>query len=83
MGRKITLSRGGTNERTIEINEVEIPDIWWLISEFKLAGEGKKGLKFSPENCRGIGESLSTLWHNAYDLKRHIQEEGIYADKRP
>ena len=66
MKREITLAKGGTSERTIDISRVEIPDLWHVAMHLK----GSK----DPVDVRRA-EMILECWHLAHDLKRHIQEE--------
>ena len=54
----ITLSKGGTAERTVPLSSISIPDVWNI--SFTL-----------PE---GQGELVRELWHLCHDLKRHIED---------
>lgn len=59
---KVTLSKKGSNERTVEIHTLEIPDLWHLHLWLK----GQRG---------DASEMVLNTWHLAHDLKRHIMEQ--------
>lgn len=56
---KVTLSKGGTMERTVEVSEIIIPDLWHIA----LNQESKEAK-----------DAILEVWHIAHDLKRHIEE---------
>jgi len=72
MDKTITLSKGGEAERTRDINEITIPDLWhiamWLQDEAKQRG---LPLKLS---LKRNAEMILETWNLAHDLKRHIEE---------
>jgi hypothetical protein len=51
---KITLSKGGTNERKIEVSKIKVPDLWHVA----LAQEHKEWK-----------EAILECWHLAHDLR--------------
>jgi len=55
---KVTLNKGGTQEKTLLISKIQVPDLWHLAQTQK--GEIKK--------------LILDCWGLANDLKRHIQE---------
>ncbi len=58
----ITLSKGGTKESQVEIDQIQIPDLWHI---------GQSGNAINQRERKMILE----CWHLAHDLKRHIIEE--------
>lgn len=58
----ITLSKGGTRERTVKLESLHIPDAWGFAFALK---------KTDPRS----GQSIDELWHLAHDLKRHALEQ--------
>jgi hypothetical protein len=52
----ITRSRGGTQERTVDINDITIPDLW----------------NYAQRQEEPIRSELLELWHLCHDLKRSI-----------
>ena len=66
----ITLNKGGTAEKTIDLSGHNIPDLWhiamWLQEESKT--QDNKALAIS-------ADKILETWHLAHDLKRHILEE--------
>ena len=63
---KVTLSRGGSGEKTVPISQVQIPDLWHLAQAVRTS----KKLWAGQEACDLILE----VWSRAHDLKNHIQE---------
>ena len=65
---KVTLSKDGTKKRTVDINEIEIPDMWHHIPYIRQCSD-------IPEQERNeMAEEILECWHLAHDLKRHIVE---------
>lgn len=61
----VTLSKGGTAERTVKVKDIDIPDLWhiaMLLSDQKVVN--------------GLGEAASDkvleVWHLAHDLKKAL-----------
>ena len=57
---KVTMNKGGTHEKVVEISKIQIPDLFNFAIQFK-----KKN--------RDIGKAILELWSLAHDLKNHIQ----------
>ena len=55
---KITLSKGGTNERKVELSSIRIPDLWHIAQ--RLDAEDK--------------ELVLKCWHLARDLKNALED---------
>lgn len=58
----ITLSKGGTAERAVKLETLEIPDVWNYAQSLK---------KTDPH----MALMIDRLWHTAHDLKRHALEQ--------
>jgi hypothetical protein len=58
----ITLSKGGTKQRTVKLETLHIPDAWGFAFELK-----KTDAK--------SGQAIDELWHLAHDLQRHALEQ--------
>ena len=71
---KVTLKKGGTGERTIEIGSLEIKDMWHIAAAIR------GGVNFSKAPM-GDNEILSDgvleVWGIAHDLKKHIIEKEL------
>lgn len=63
--KMVTLCRGGLEEKTLSIEEIEIPDLWHIAMAMK---KGKIWLGMERD-----AEWVLKTWHFAHDLKRHIQ----------
>lgn len=67
---KITLAKGGTAEKTVELKEIVIPDLWKVAQIKELEGYtlGDKSVK----------EAIIEGWHLAHDLLNTLRaiEEG-------
>lgn len=61
---QIILSKGGTKERTVSIDDAEclVPDMWHIINYFKD--------KDKPE----VANEIDKCWKLCHDFKKHIQE---------
>ncbi len=69
MSKNVTMAKGGSDEKTLPIEEIQIADLWhcaMTLQEGK-AGRGKQAQK-------ALAEQILSVWHLAHDLKRHIQE---------
>lgn len=57
----ITLSKGGSGERTEKLETLQIPDCYCIVQTIK--------------KCDPVaGKMLNDCWHLAHDLKRHALE---------
>ena len=56
----VTLSKGGTNERIVDLSKVHIPDLWHIAQGMKEAGR--------PESAEAVLE----VWRLAHDLQKYI-----------
>ena len=63
---KVTLSKGGTGEKTKTISQVNIPDLWHIAEAIRKNGKVADG--------PGCAELILECWSRAHDFKRHIQE---------
>lgn len=63
---KITLSKGGSKERKVELSKIVIPDLWHIAQ-----GQGKE---WSPEGAEIAKKEILECWHLCHDLKRHIED---------
>lgn len=57
---KITLSKGGTKEKTLNANDVQIPDLWHLARSVRQS------------HGNDAEDAILECWHIAHDLKNHI-----------
>lgn len=62
---EVTLSKGGTKERTLPINQIRIHDLWHMVVEMEQSDDSA---------IRKQGELINEVWLIAHDLKRHIEE---------
>lgn len=67
---KITLSKGGTAERTLELSAISIPDLWKIAHAPGLL----PGLKDCTLGDKSAQELIVECWHIAHDLKRTLGE---------
>ena len=60
---RITLAKGGTAERVVDIKELQVPDLWHIGMELK-------------DGCTGpcAGDRVLECWHLCHDLLRHIRD---------
>jgi hypothetical protein len=66
---QITLNKGGTAEKTVEAESLQIPDLWHIADWL----DGEAITKKRPE-LANQAEKIREAWHIAHDLKRHIIE---------
>jgi len=62
----VTLSKGGTKERTVPVSEIEIPDMWHISQAVRRTQEIALSQK--------AADLILEVWHLAHDLKKHIEE---------
>ena len=58
----ITLNKGGTAERTIDSQAIDVPNLWYVATRLREA-----------ENIKDA-QLVMDCWHLAHDLKHHIQD---------
>jgi hypothetical protein len=73
--RTISRAKGGTAEREEAINEIEIPDLWFLIQGMK------QGIVISKREGKRLVGAIEETWLLAHDLKKHIQQPSPQEDK--
>jgi len=69
---KITLSKGGTEERTVEARDITVPDLWHVAMFLKDYAKTTP----NPLMLQKAADEILETWHLAHDLLRHIKEEG-------
>jgi len=62
-----TRSKGGTAEREEIISQIQVPDLWHMISHVR------DGVTLVPAYRTQIADAMLECWHLAHDLKRHLQ----------
>ena len=62
-----TRSKGGTAEREELISQIQVPDLWGMISHLKDGGTLNKVSRTQ------IADAMFETWHLAHDMKRHLQ----------
>ena len=62
---KITLAKGGTAEREVDVQEIQVPDLWHVAM----------ALKDDPSYDNRAADMILETWHLAHDMKRHLQEQ--------
>ena len=65
-----TRSKGGTAEREEIISQIQVPDLWHMISHVR------DGVTLVPAYRTQIADAMLECWHLAHDLKRHAQSNG-------
>lgn len=63
----VTLSKGGSAERTVAAIDIQVPDLWHIAMHLKREG------------AESQGEKVLECWHLCHDLLRHIQESETLA----
>lgn len=64
---KVTRSVGGTNERTVPISQITIPNLWHIAECIRKTGRVADG--------PACAQLISECWYIAHDLKIHIEGE--------
>jgi len=67
----ITLSKGGTAERTIDVQSINIPDLWHVAEWHEEQAMLPNVKPWHAMQAKMIKE----VWHLAHDMKRHIQDQ--------
>ena len=62
-----TRSKGGSAEREEIISQIQVPDLWGMISHLKDGGTLNKVSRTQ------IADAMLETWHLAHDMKRHLQ----------
>ena len=62
-----TRSKGGTAEREEIISQIQVPDLWGMISHLRDGGTLNKVSRTQ------IADAMLETWHLAHDMKRHLQ----------
>jgi len=62
-----TRSKGGTAEREEIISQIQVPDLWHMISHIR------DGVTLVPAYRTQIADAMLECWHLAHDMKRHLQ----------
>jgi len=62
-----TRSKGGTAEREEIISQIQVPDLWHMISHVR------DGVTLVPAYRTQIADAMLECWHLAHDMKRHLQ----------
>ena len=65
---KVTLAKGGTEERVVRAGDIIIPDLWHIAEALIKTGQVADG--------PGCADSILQCWHLCHDLKRHITDQG-------
>jgi len=63
---KVTLNKGGSEEKTVSISKVVIPDLWLIAEALREKGKVHDG--------PGCATAILECWGLAHDFKRHIEE---------
>ena len=66
----VILAQGGTDERIIFANSIEIKDLWHICMDIR-SGASKK---WDEEERERNYKEILEVWHLAHNLKRHIIE---------
>ena len=66
MGQQITLNIGGTGEKTVNADTLQVIDLWH-VAEYLDDNEVKFG------NGKSAGEAVREVWTLAHNLLRHCQ----------
>lgn len=60
--KQVTLSRGGTQERSVPVGGICVPDLWHIAKALRQSGNDR------------AAEAVLETWHLANDLLRHAAE---------
>lgn len=69
----VTLFRGGTRETTVDIADVQLPDVWKIVERLEehFLAEG------CPSSWLRDRKAILDCWHIAGALKKHVQKQHI------
>lgn len=72
MSKQVTLARGGTEQRTLNLRDVKIPDLWHVAQAIR---EGK--LYLSPQGRQDVSDMIIETWNIAHQLRKEwLRENG-------
>ena len=60
---QITLNRGGTAERTVDVDSLQVPDVW------------NASFVVDEHLSEAAGERIRECWNLCHNLLRHAQEQ--------
>lgn len=69
--KTITLRKGGTSERTVELSKIVIPDLWKIAHAPGLL----PGLKDWSLGGKSAQELIVECWHLAHDFKKALEAQ--------
>ena len=75
---KIIQAKGGKAEKSVEIQDIVVPDLWHVSQYLKKAGKENED-----PWCTEAGAAVLKTWHLAHDLRRHIEEADAKAQEAP
>ena len=64
---KVTLNKGGSEEKTLPISQITIPDLWHIAEAIRKNGKVADG--------PGCAALILECWNLAHDLKNHVKQE--------
>ena len=65
----ITLNKGGTAEKVIDVAAIQVPDLWHIAEWLDIEATKKADPRLAV-----AAEKILDCWHLAHDMKTHIQE---------
>jgi len=72
----ITRSKGGSGERTVEVGDIQVPDLWHIGQALQSQTNRLVPMNYKEGDRYPIaeqGEMIIDTWHLCHDLLRHIQ----------
>jgi len=75
MGRRtmVILAKGGTKERTLPLEEIDVPDLWHGIQRVRTLAKGMKPPAQSW--LMSFADEVEDVWYLAGHLKEHIEDQ--------
>ena len=67
----ITIAKGGEAERTVKVQSIQIPDMWFLYTY--LLEQSKSGIKCNRTWCKLQADMLHDCWLLAHAMKDTLQ----------
>lgn len=70
---KIVRSQGRTAEKILDLNDLQIPDLWHLGQALKGNPGFQLNNRIDPSKPHDAGVAVIEVWHLAHDLKKNLE----------
>ena len=70
---KIIRAKGGTGEKVLDLDSLQIPDLWHLAGALAASGLFYINNMADPEKPHNAGDVVLDVWHLVHDLKKNLE----------